>query len=350
MKTRINSPAITLQVRDGLGAYRERWDELVDLQPVPTFSLKSWWLEAGVQNEPCFLLVFEGHELVGGMPFELETRRGIRRIKTMAESLWPVHIDLVSREGAESRVAAAITDWLQNQAPAIVQLKGLRPDSLLSTCLPSSRTSREQDLSYSTPLHGTLEGYLATKTGSFRRDLKRSMKRVNDGGYRAILTPTADFESALDSLGRLHHVQFGESSVLLPVFDKFKTAAITGRKSGSVEILQLVDESGEARVVEVWMVTGPRVAATFHGRDPDAPPGAGNALLAFGIEIFSERGIKEFDLGTHHGEWKERWAPVVTRCVSLEAPLGTRARGLMSLRDLSLRFRRSLDSMLHGSG
>src|SRR5690606_6363219 len=135
---------------------------------------------------------------------------------------------------------------------------------------------------------------------------------------------------------RLHMHQFGDGSALIPVFEPFSDAVRKGVAHGDVEILWLRDRFGVPRVVEVWIQAGNRVEAFAHGMDPSTVAGAGNVLLAFGIDHISTEGKTHLDLGSHHGEWKERWAPIITRCVTLEAAIGNQANLMKVLRNSTM--------------
>jgi CelD/BcsL family acetyltransferase involved in cellulose biosynthesis len=331
---------VHVEIRDTLDQHREVWDHLVDLQPVPSHCLKSWWLEATVEGNPVYVLVFEGNDLLGGVPLERDTWRGLSRFRTMGERLWPCHFDLVADPRRGTAVTTAIAAWIRRQSPALFHLKGLEPGSRLAAAFPSPTILKEEEPSYSTELRGSLDAYLAEKSGSFRRDLKRNRKRVSDAGYTPLLTPLEEATEALECLREIHRRQFGSQSALLPVFDAFERAAQAGIERGEVEILQIRDAAGVPRAIEVWTTAGDRVEAFAHGQHPDAVDGAGNALLAFGIETFSARGKTSLDLGSHHGEWKRRWAPIETRCLTLTSAVGGRARQLHVARNLANASRR----------
>jgi hypothetical protein len=48
-------PRVVVSTR--LDHWAVAWDELVDLQPLASPFLRSWWLEATARGRPCFVLV-----------------------------------------------------------------------------------------------------------------------------------------------------------------------------------------------------------------------------------------------------------------------------------------------------
>lgn len=155
------------------------------------------------------------------------------------------------------------------------------------------------------------------------------------------VVPEGETDLAMKALRRLQELQFGSRSALLPVFDRLARAVGDAARSDDALLFEMRNPSGEVVAVDLWLIAGRRAEGFAHGRAPNAPSGAGNSLIAFAIDRAGPH-IEELDLGTHHGEWKKRWASIERRSVDVRATVGGRAKAIQSLVDGMVTVRRRL--------
>ena len=323
-------PTLEVVVTSALEPHQEEWDHLVDRQPLPTHYLRSWWLLSGVRGEPLFVLVKEKDDLRGGLALERDQWHGVSRMRTMATDLWPAHYDLIAEPGYEEAVCHALEAWFRSLRSCVLDLRGVGEGSRLRKVIPGALRMKPAPAAYCASLSGGLEGYLPTVSSNLRREIRRSIRRIVETGHQMRVVPPDAANRSLEALRSLQWEQFGSHSVLLPVFDRFAQAVRTAISRHDAMLLELCDPKGDVLGVDVWLMAGRRAEGFAHGLAKSAPPGSGNALIAFGIENAPPH-IVELDMGAYHGEWKKRWASVERRSFDIRSTMGLRARGVQAL-------------------
>ena len=332
--------SLEASTQSDLGPYRAAWDALVETQPLPSPHLYSWWLEAGVQGEPVFIVVLDQGELVGGLALQKEKWRGVDRFRVMANQFWPAHIDLIAEQSQTAEVAAVLAQWMRSLGSSVFELRGLAAGSQLARIIPGIIAQEVTATAWCAPLYPDAGGFVANRSRSFRKEISHDRRRSIDVGYTARVASEANLDEILGSLHSLQQKQHGGSSLFLPLFDDFSVAARAGTSKGRMSIFELADRGGKAVAIEVCLSAGRRAASFINGRDPAAATGAGKVLLVDAMEYASAEGSEEFDLGSGFNSWKERWAPQRRDLVHVVAANGPRARATIRVRDSLVRLRR----------
>lgn len=328
--------ALPLTIQGDLGGDSEGWDRLVDRQPIPTPTLKSWWLDSATTGDPHFLLVHDGNTLVGGLALERERWRGVDRFREMGRLMWPSHFDLIAEPGYEDEVVRSISSWMLRRGNRMFELRALAQSTRLTRVGRHQQGSETSGVAWCGSLSGA-GGVSAGLSSSMRKNLRRTRRRMEDAGAYWERVPATQVEEALTTLERLHGALFGNQSTFLPFFDAFAQAARVGVRREEMAFFQVLDSEGKPVVIDVWMYSAWRVANYIGGRALDAPAGAGKVLLLAALEDAAQFGFHEFDLGGGYGGWKRDWANLERPLKRHAFALGLRARALVALRDSSIR-------------
>ncbi len=286
----------------------QAWDALLDRQPHPTPHLRSWWLRAGARGQPQFVVVLDQGRMIGGIAFEVDKWRGMSRGRVMASRSWPSGFDLIAEPDRAREVVEALSDSMQASRIQLFDLSGIDGDARLPDVLPGTVRRRESGTAWIIDLPSNFDHYLAAKSKSFRKDLSRARRRVENAGLLARRVPAMETGRALETLQRLHQSQFGDESTFLPFFREFAKAAPKGAEDGEMLFLELVDGEDQTVEIGVWLRLGRGVWDFVGGRQSNAVPGTGNVLRAWAIERFCEEGVSRVDLGGGYGSWKRSWA------------------------------------------
>lgn len=329
---------IEVRVVDQLGSFRGDWDRLASEMPRPTHSVMSWWLDAAATNEPVFLLVLDGGRLIGGLALERERWLGITRFRSMGDRLWPIDFDLIAERHRRQSVESALRDWFGRRASFLVDLRGLVDDSSLARIFAPYLSPRPTAPAWSAPISPD-STYFQSLSKGFRKEIGRLRRRFDEEGFRVAIAGAGEFDITLSELKRLHALQFGESSSLLPFFEHFARAARAGFEAGELNLFSLVEASGATVAVDVWIRGGNSFLNYIGGRHPNSKSGSGTVLIAAAVEHAARRGLHEICLGSGFDGWKQRWAPQGRPQLRINGAVGEPAKALIRLRDAALTLR-----------
>ncbi len=296
-----------------LGTWATQWDALVDLSPLPTPFLRSWWLGSVAVGEPAFVLAVEGDVLVGGAAFQLTRRRGCAAVGMLGDGpLAPDHLDLVAVPGRVGDVVEVVGRWLRSGGPQVIDLVGLADSAWIIDAMPATSLTVIHSVAPYAPLPPTWEEYLAQRPGQVRSTIKRATKRLERGGIRPRRRDVVDVgavESALEDLRRLHDTRWGETSGFLDAWPAFADAIRAGASSGEVRFTDLVDEHGRVVAIELELWAGTRAGFYQAGRLEDHELRAsGTVLKAAVLRDAIADGATEFDLLRGNESYKAEWA------------------------------------------
>ncbi|MGQ0802691.1 MAG: GNAT family N-acetyltransferase [Actinomycetota bacterium] len=329
------------EVRASLGELGVAWDALVDASPLPSPFLRSWWLEAAAGPEPRFVLVMDDDALVGGLALEEDRVLGVPRLREMGATLGADHLDVVAASGREDEVVGALTEWFRSRKPLLVDLVGCTADARVAEALPGRVRRDPLDDAPYTPFPPTLEEYLTERPAKFRNMVARPRKRLERAGVQHHVAGPADCARVVDSLRRLHAVQFEGRSEFLPAFDRFARAVPAGVERGELVLHELALDD-RAIAVDVCFEVAGRLSYYQGGRDGGYEwRGCGTLLMLLSVEHAYERGCHEFDLLRGMEPYKETWANAIRGLVRLRSAVGTRARAVASFLPLASRLRRA---------
>jgi hypothetical protein len=289
-----------------LNGWAAQWDQVVDISPLPSPFLRSWWLTATGGPGRHFLLVVDGAHLLGGLA--LETRQPMLSVRMMGEGpLTPDHLDLLAAPGHEPAVVSLLREWLSRSGQRLLDLKGVRAGSRLADALPGRVRRETMGVAPFMSLPDSAEAYRAMLPRQFRRNLRVSAQRLAAQGATHQAIRGRGVRERLETLRELHTARWGSGSRFLPVFDRFAAGFTGGCAADEVVVHELGNEDVVVATVAAFEVAG-RVSLYQSGRLTDRRwRGAMTVLLAAIIDDACTRGLKEMDFLRGDEPYKARF-------------------------------------------
>ena len=319
-----DSNGLRVSVTNGLGAYAEAWDSLVEGLPIPSPFLRSWWLDTAAGAHPCMVLVLQRDRVVGGLALESDRHLGVERLRLLgAGGLRPDHLDAVAATGMQAPVAAVLGDWLTRPGHRLLDLDGVISNSLVATALPEST---RRDRTAIAPWVALCGGDLEPRSPALRRVVHRTEARLLREAGSCIVERVGDVELALRVLHRLHAQRWGNASTFLGDFGRFATVcrAAAARGELAMDVLRAGDET--VAVMASFEVAG-RISCYQSGRIPERRwRTAGTVLLARVLDDAGRRGLREADLLRGDEGYKALFADGQRELWRLRCAVGWRAR------------------------
>lgn len=317
-----------------LGAHAEAWDALVDTMAMPSPFLRSWWLSAVATNEPVLVLVFDGERLVGGLPLERSSLRGVEVLTFLGSGpLEPDHLDVVASPDDRLAVAREVGAWLGRRGNRMIDFRGVAGGSPLVDVVPGFGSVTTLEVAPFVELTGTPAEYLAARGGRTRSTVTRTAKRLDKAGVEFVTVDGSDpaaVEAALETLSRLHDGRWGDESGFLAAWERFSTAAKAGAARGEVVFHELIDATGEPIAIEVDFEVADRTSFYQAGRTTDHDHrGAGSVLRYRIISRAIELGRAEFDLLRGGENYKTEWATDERDLLRIRRGVGLVGRSLV---------------------
>jgi CelD/BcsL family acetyltransferase involved in cellulose biosynthesis len=320
-------PGPNLLAVPALDSWASQWDQLVDLSPIPSPFLRSWWLTGVSGPRSRFLLAVQGDRLVGGLALEERLRLGLPCLRMMGTGpLCPDHLDLLARPGHEDAVAGAVRAWLRRPGPRLLDLDGIRANSLLSAALPGPVRSEPQAGAPWAGLPDDPKTYLAARPRGLRKTLRQASARLTAEGAGHRVSRGASVAQALKILRSLHEAQWGDRSRFLPDFDRFAAACRLGAERDEVAAHELAIEETVIAIMVTFEVAA-RVSlyqsarrTEFRWRD------ATTMLLNAAIADACDRGFTEVDFLRGEEGYKNNFAPERREVLRLRTASGWAGR------------------------
>ena len=317
-----------------LGAHAEAWDALVDTMEMPSPFLRSWWLSAVATNEPVYVLVLDGDRLIGGLPLERSSLRGVEALTFLGSGpLEPDHLDVVAAPADRRAVAQEVGTWLGRRGNRMIDLRGVTGGSPLAELVPGFGTVSTLEVAPFVELTGTPKDYLAARGGRTRSTVTRTAKRLDKAGISFVTVNGADadaVEAALSTLSRLHDGRWGDESGFLAAWQRFSAAAKAGAARGEVVFHELVDADGEPIAIEVDFEVANRTSFYQAGRTTEHDHrGSGSVLRYRIISRAIELGRDEFDLLRGGENYKTEWATSQRDLLRIRRGVGLVGRSLV---------------------
>lgn len=318
------------RVVENLEGVAAEWDALVERMPLPSPFLRSWWIDAmaaAVGADARIVLVYDGDELLGGLPLQRSVRGGVEVLAFLGTGpLEPDHLDVVAAPGREGRVAAEVARWLGRRGNRVIDLRGVADGSPLIDSVPGWGETTELEVAPWVRLNVTADEYLAARGGRTRSTVRRTAKRLDAAGVRFEVVDSSDtvaVEAALDTLAELHDGRWGDESGFLAAWPTFAAAARAGAAAGEVAFSQLVAADGRAIAIEVDFRVAGRTSFYQAGRLTDHDwRGSGSVLRWRIIEDAIDRGDHEFDLLRGGENYKTEWATDERRLLRIRRGVG----------------------------
>lgn len=322
--------AARIMVRRQLGAFAPAWDALVALAPLPSPFLRSWWVEHASRGLPLYLLVVDGHQLLGGLALAEDRVLGVQRLRFLgAGPLCPDHLDLVARADREAEVVAVLGAWLRRPGGRLLDLEGLVHGSRLRSALPRPAREGRPEVAPYTLLPSAADDYLARLPSKARNTLKRTRRRLEAAGARYRVVEPGETDRALRDLRRLHGERWEARSGFLADFRAFAAAVRCGAERGEAVFHELV-AGDEVIACEVTFEVAGRASFYQGGRSMAGQwRGAGTVLRAAVIARACELGLTEYDLLRGDEPYKRDWADSSRPLLHLRAASGLSGRTLL---------------------
>jgi CelD/BcsL family acetyltransferase involved in cellulose biosynthesis len=322
-----------IQTESEFFGLKEAWISLVEEIPnAPIFLtwqwISTWWRHYGEEGALWILVVRDESGAILGIAPWMRLHNGfgpfaVRRIAFIGSGIvYPAHLDLLAKPGAEDAVCAAVLRYLEQERSAwdLLELTALAHNSLLRSALATRDGAyRERDpmpCPY-TILPDSWEAFAQeTLSAAMRRNLRyyrRRLERDHPGEVR--FEQVADAEEvlpALDALVRLHQkrwTQQGQHTALSEsCFVAFhKELAATLLAHDWLRLCQL--KVGDQVIASNYCFRYRGVLYGYQkGFDPEWERySPGQILQAYQVEQAIEEGTREFDM-LHGPAAKAEWA------------------------------------------
>lgn len=337
----MRTQAPSLLVLQQLGRWASQWDRLVDLSPLPSPFLRSWWLTGTAGPRPRFLLVVRDDQLVGGLALEEGLRLGLPCLRMMgAGPLCPDHLDLVVAPGQGRAVVSCMESWLCRPGTRLLDLDGIRADSWLIAALPANVRREPPTVAPWVPLLADFKTYLAARPALFRRNLRKASSRLGRAGATHRRKKGPEAVESLGTLRQLHDAQWGERSRFLPAFDRFAAACRLAADFDEVSVHELTVDQAVIAIVVAFEVAG-RVSLYQSARltDPRCRD-ASTVLLAAIICDAYTRGFTEVDFLRGDEKYKANFATARRELFRLRSANGRVGRVAMMLETAARKLKR----------
>jgi CelD/BcsL family acetyltransferase involved in cellulose biosynthesis len=314
--------ALVVEQPDALAPHLEAWDALAAEAGRPFCApawLLAWWREGRSGDARLrVVLVLDGDgELVGVGPFFAQVAYGLAEYRLLGAGFCH-RIGPLARTGREREAAAAMARALAaaTPPPASVVFEGIdardRWPELFAEgwggrgwqLRPHLRTDVEMDAP-AIALDADYEAWMERRERKFRKEARRTARRLEEDGVRGRL---AHDETAIAALIRLHHARWeerGGSSVGEEAQRVVSTAA-EALDDGRLAVALLEGPDGPV-AAELVLRAGEHVVFWAGGFDPAwAKHAPGTQAMLVALAAAAASGVREADLGggAHDYKWR----------------------------------------------
>ena len=331
-----------------LNSWASQWDQLVDLSPIPSPFLRSWWL-AGVSGPRSrFLLTVQSDRLLGGLALEEGRRLGLPRLRMMGSgSLCPDHLDLLARPGHEDAVVGAVRAWLRRPGPRLLDMESIPGNSRLVAALPGHVHRESQAGAPWAALPNDPETYLAARPAGLRKTLRRASARLAAEGVSHRVQRGPSVAQSLETLRRLHEAQWGNRSRFLPDFHRFAAACRLGAQFDEVAVHELAVGETVIAIMASFEVAR-RVSLYQSARLTEFRwCDATTVLLNAAIADACARGFTEVDFLRGEEAYKRNFAPERRELLRLRTANGWAGRVALAMETTARKARRAAGRRSH---
>jgi CelD/BcsL family acetyltransferase involved in cellulose biosynthesis len=312
---------------DDARPYLGAWDELAVDSAKPYCApawMRSWWLHASpVGSVLRLMLIFDGGELVGVLPFFADRSTGVLDRYRVLGAGCSSRVDLLARRGMETRVLSAWASTLKNADPEpdVVMFEGIPSDSPWPALLAEEWPGRSASLirRFDQPAPSvrlqdrTYDEWFSSKSRNFRQSMRRSLRSFQrEGGSFRLVSNPDELERSLRAFSDLHHRRWnwrGGSGVLNERIERMLAAVGEQLVGGGRLRLWTMEVRGQVVSSHLFLSAGMETAYWLGGFDDDwarLHPSALTILTA--IEHAFSAGDRRLDLGTGAQEYKLRFS------------------------------------------
>lgn len=310
----------------GLETYEAGWDALaVELgRPycAPAWML-AWLRHAAPHAQLRAVVALDGERMVGIAPFCVKrTRLGLGRYGMLAAaSCSPA--EPLAEPGREREAAGVFASCLARARPRadLLAFEGIHASScwpsMIAAEWPGKAPRVHREITHPAPelnLRGvTAEGWLASKSGNFRSQIRRSRRQLEAQGAQFRMSRSGEeLDRDLEAFARLHHARWthrGGSGALTPGVERMVREA--GRSMVDAERFRLfcIDVGGDTIAAEVFLAAGGELSYWLGGFDEAWAAQRPSMLgIVAAIEDALQRGEAHCDLGPGAQPYKYRLA------------------------------------------
>jgi CelD/BcsL family acetyltransferase involved in cellulose biosynthesis len=317
-----------IETPDALANLRADWNALLEQSaastPFLTWEwLHTWWTHFGAGRLNVLRVHDAAGTLIGAAPLRAVTRFGaLPAFEWLgAGEAGADYLDLIARRGREAEVAAAVADWLSQQARALdlIHVADGSTAHVLARSLTSlgwSTRTRPNGGCPHVPLAGhSWESFLASLGPAHRANVRRRLRALSSR-FEVRFARVCDEDErrhALSALFAFHEQRFGTGS--------------GSSASGSMPLRRFHDELTHRALRGGWLwlhtlSLGGRLAATMYGFSLDRrvyfyqhgyderfrAASVGLALMALSIRTAIDDGAIDFDMLYGDEPYKALWA------------------------------------------
>jgi CelD/BcsL family acetyltransferase involved in cellulose biosynthesis len=303
---------------DELAPYLEAWDALAAAAGRPFCApawMLAWWREgrSGDARLRVVLALDDDGELVGVGPFFAQVGLGLAEYRLLGAGFCHRIVPLAIA-GRERELAAALAGALATATPppASVVFEGMDAgDSwpeLVADAWPGPRPRLRTDLRMDAPsiaLEANYEAWMARRERKFRKEARRTARRLEEEGVRGRL---AGDDGAIAALMRLHRARWKErgGSSVGEEAQRVVTAAAAALDAERLAVA-LLDGPGGPVAAELVVRAGDSVVFWAGGFDPTwATRAPGIQAMLVALEAAAADGVRAVDLGGGAHEYKWR--------------------------------------------
>lgn len=332
-----------IETAELLAVLRAEWDHLTQLseQPLsaPAWVLAGWTAVASPELALRVVVVRRGEELAGMFPLVADGRAYV----AMGEGVGSVVP--FARPGLEEEVAAAFSEVLAEQRPRPPTIRFQQDDAgpdwagLLTRSWPGPGAWSQVTESVGVPRvalgDGGFDAWFASKSSSFRREMRRKRKRLDEAGASFRFSSEDSFERDVAEFLRLHRVRLaGQGGTSLAADSVEQMLVTAGRELLPQDRLRLLmmEIDGKAIGAQLVLVAGSEATAWNSGFDEEyARLSPSMQCILHVLEDAAEKGQRSLCLGPGDQDYKARFADSGSHLVScLMVPKGrgyARTRG-----------------------
>lgn len=317
-----------------LGRWSQAWDALALSSPLPTPFLRTWWMSGVATPEDHFVLVVDGDTLVGGVALRRRRLLGVSWFGVVGGGkLCPDHLDLVALPDRVGEVREELAHWFASPGPRVLDLDGLRADSLIAAAIQPSKVSAI-DVAPFEPLTTSPEDYYAARSVSFVKRVRKFRRRSDKDGVRYRRVDRQEASSAMAAFVAMHEAR-EERAELARELPRILDAVERGVADDEVRIY-VAEKDGRYGVVLLLFTTGGRLCVyqTARAVDDGDFNHAGTVIDAVAIEDASVEGLSEVDFLRGAEPFKSSFTAHTRPLMRLRASHGV--RGWLLLHSIQL--------------
>lgn len=326
---------------------RAEWDHLAEVSEQPLSApawLLAWWVALASPSLALRLVaVRRGEELVGLFPLATDGRAYMVLGDGVGAAM------PLSQPGLEERVAKSFAEVLAQQRPRPPTIRFQQDDAgpdwagLLASSWPGRGAWGQVTESVGVPRielgEGDYEAWFASKSSSFRREMRRKGKRLEEAGASFRFATEGTFERDVAEFLRLHRGRLaGQGGTSLGADGVARMLVEAGRELLPQDRLRLLmlEIDGKAIGAQLVLVAGAEATAWNSGFDEDyARLSPSMQCILHVLADAAEKGQRSLCLGPGEQEYKARLADSSTNLFScLLVPRGrgyARTRGRIGL-------------------